>query len=179
MLKLSNILLYLTALLGFSSCASHYYMNKVECDEAFGGTVWFMRKGKTDKGIIFSEDRLTFPEPYEFSKRFTPTPEDVEVADKILKENIGTIISYAKRTGANYNLKNKNSLKNYLCQYFGGINELGERQIFMNLCLKSAMSPTTDYTDLIIGLDGGDTFITALINLDTLKLDEFTVGGQG
>ena len=66
MLKLSNILLYLTASLGFSSCASHYYMNKVECDEAFGGTVWFMRKDKTDKGIIFSEDRLTFPEPYKF-----------------------------------------------------------------------------------------------------------------
>ena len=49
----------------------------------------------------------------------------------------------------------------------------------MVLCLKSNMSPRTDYTDLIIVLDGGDTYITALINLDTLKLDEFTVGGQG
>lgn len=179
MLKLSNILLYLTASLGFSSCASHYYMNKVECDEAFGGTVWFMRKDKTDKGIIFSEDRLTFPEPYKFSKRFTPTPEEVEVADKILKENIGTIISYAKRTGAYYNLKNKNSLKNYFCQYFGGINELGERQIFINMFPKSDMTPRMDYTNIIVYLDGGDSYITVLVNLDTVKLDEFTVGGLG
>lgn len=155
-------------------------MNKVECDDsAFGGTVWFMRKGKTDRGVIFSENRLTFPAPYEFSKRFTPSIEDVEVADKILKDNVGTIISYAKRTGADYSLKNKNNLKDYFYQYIGGINELGERQIFINLRLKSKMSPTTDYTDLITGLDGGDSYITVLINLDTFKLTEFTVGGQG
>ena len=171
-------ILFLAALFGFSSCATHYYMNKVECDSLLGGTVWLMRKGKTDRGVIFSEDRQPFNAP-NFSKRFTPSPEDVEVADKILKENIGTIISYAKRTGAYYSLKNKNSLKNYFHQYVGGINELGERQIFMVLCLKSNMSPRTDYTDLIIVLDGGDTYITALINLDTLKLNEFTVGGQG
>ena len=154
-------------------------MNNIECDPAFGGTVWRLRKNNTDRGIIFSENRLTWPAPYKFSVRFTPSPEDVEVADKILKDNIGTIISYAKRTGTNYSLKNKNSLKKYFRQYIGGINELGERQIFINLCLKSDMSPTTDYTDLIIGLDGGDSFITALINLDTLQLTEFTVGGQG
>ena len=39
------------------------------------------------------------------------------------------------------------------------------------------MSPTTDYTNLIYVLDGGDSYITVLINLDTLKLDEFYVGG--
>lgn len=177
MRRLYNIL-FLAALLCFSSCATHYYMNKVECDPLLGGTVWFMQKGKTDRGVIFSDDRVPFNTP-KFSKRFTPSPEDIEVADKILKDNIGTIISYAKRTGAHYSLKNKNSLKNYFHQYIGGVNELGERQIFMNLCHKSWMSPKTDYTNLIIALDGGDTYITALVNLDTLKLDEFTVGGPG
>lgn len=39
------------------------------------------------------------------------------------------------------------------------------------------MSPTTDYTNIIDVLDGGDSYITVLINLDTLKLDEFYVGG--
>ncbi|MFG6411998.1 MAG: hypothetical protein K1V92_13750 [Bacteroides acidifaciens] len=77
----------------------------------------------------------------------------------------------------NYSLKNKNSLKNYFRQYVGGINELGERQIFKVLHLKSNMSPTTDYTNIIDVLDGGDSYITVLINLDTLKLDEFYVGG--
>lgn len=177
-MRKSYNILFLAALLCFSSCATHYYMSKVECDPLLGGTVWIMRKGKTNRGVIFSEDRRPFNTP-NFTKRFTPSPEDVEIADKILKENIGTIISYAKRTGAYYSLKNKNSLKNYFHQYVGGINELGERQIFMNLCLKSQLSPTNDYTDLIIGLDGGDTYITTLINLDTLKLDEFTVGGPG
>ena len=152
-------------------------MNKVECDSAFGGTVWLMSKGKTDRGVIFSENRLTWPAPYKFAKRFTPSPENVEIADKILKDNIGTVISYAKQTGVNYSLKNKNSLKKYFRQYIGGINELGERQIFMVLHLKSHMSPTTDYTNIIDVLDGGDSYITALINLDTLKLDEFYVGG--
>lgn len=176
-MRRSYNILFLAVLLGFPSCTSYYYMNKVECDSAFGGTVWLMRKGKTDRGVIFSENRLTMPAPYKFAKRFTPSPEDVEVADKILKDNIGTVISYAKQTGVNYSLKNKNSLKNYFRQYIGGINELGERQIFMVLHLKSHISPTTDYTNIIDVLDGGDSYITALINLDTLKLDEFYVGG--
>ena len=176
-MRKSYNILFLATLLGFSSCTTHYYMSKVECDEAFGGTVWFMRKGKTDRGVIFSENWLTWPAPYKFAKRFTPSPEDVEVADKILKDNIDTVISYAKQTGVNYSLKNKNSLKNYFRQYVGGINELGERQIFMVLHLKSHMSPTTDYTNIIYVLDGGDSYITVLINLDTLKLDEFYVGG--
>ena len=170
-------ILYLAALFGFSSCTSHYYMNKVECNDAFGGTVWIMRKDKTDKGIIFSENRLTWPAPYKFSKRFTPAPDDVEIADKILKENIGTIISDAKYHGENYHLKNKGSLKNYARQYIGGINERGERQIFMSLYHKSNLSPTDDFTQIFSCCDGGDTYITTLINLDSLKLDGFTVGG--
>lgn len=170
-------ILYLTVLLGFSSCTTHYYMGKIECDPAFGGTVWALYKGKATRGIIFSENRLTFPAPYKFSTRFTPSPKDVEIGDKILKDNLRTIISQAKRHGVNYILKNKNSLRKYFRQYIGGINELGERQIFMVLHLKSDLSPTDDYTNLITVCDGGDSYITALINLDTLKLDDFSVGG--
>lgn len=174
--KLSYIF-YLATLLGFSSCTTHYYMRKIECDTAFGGTVWALSKGKTGRGIIFSENRLTFPAPYNFSSRFTPSPEDVEVADKVLKDNTKAIISQAKLHGVNFSLKNKNSLNKYFRQYIGGINELGERQIFMVLYLKSNMSPTDDYTNLITVCDGGDSYITALINLDTLKLDDFSIGG--
>lgn len=170
-------ILYLIVILGFSSCTTHYYMNKIECDPAFGGTVWRLCKKNTDRGIIFSENRLTWPAPYKFSARFTPSPEDVEVADKVLNDNIKAIISQAKLHGVNYTLKNKNSLKKYFRQYIGGINELGERQIFMVLYLKSNLSPTDDYTNLITVCDGGDSYITALINLDTLKLDDFSVGG--
>ena len=170
-------ILYLTVLLGFSSCTTHYYMSKIECDSAFGGTVWRLRKNSTDRGIIFSENRLTWPAPYKFSTRFTPSPEDVEIADEILKDNLRTIISQAKLTGLNHYLKNKRDLKNYLRQYIGGINELGERQIFMVLYRKINLLTTYDYTNLITVCDGGDSYITALINLDTLKLDDFSVGG--
>ena len=44
---------------------------------------------------------------------------------------------------------------------------------------KSDMTPRMDYTNIIVYLDGGDSYITVLVNLDTVKLDEFTVGGLG
>lgn len=170
-------ILYLTVLLGFPSCTTHYYMNKIKCDSAFGGAVWGLYKGKAPRGIIFSENRLTFPAPYNFSSRFTPEPLDIELADKILRDNAKAIISEAKKLGWNYTLKKDNCLKKYFRQYIGGINALGERQIFMVLYLKSSLSPTDDYTNLITVCDGGDSYITALINLDTLKLDDFSIGG--
>lgn len=167
---------YLTLLLLYlSSCAAQYHMSKVECDSAFGGTVWIMRKGKTTRGAIFSEDRLTFPAPYNFTARFTPAPIDIEYADKILGDNIKTIKSDAKKFGCNYTLKNKNSLKKYIHQYVGGINEKGERQIYMVLYLKDK-STFVDFTELIVVCGGGDTYITALVNLNTQKLDDYSLG---
>lgn len=170
-------ILYLIIIFSLSSCTTHYYMTRIECDTALGGVVWAMRKGKTDRGIIFSENRLTFPAPYNFSSRYTPSPKDVEVADKVLKDNIKAIISQAKLNGLNFHLKNKSSLNKFSRQYIGGINELGEHQVFIVLYLKSNLSSGDDITKLITVCDGGDSYITALINLDTLKIDDFSIGG--
>ena len=121
-----------------------------------------------------------FPESsYEImpGKRFTPTKEEVFEAEKALK---------SKLKEANRNLENQfnssiihKNLKNHKRQYFGYINEKGEKILHINsLWSKSIKKHHWHWlNEIIMVSDGGSHYWNIEYNLETEELENLKVNG--
>jgi hypothetical protein len=144
--------------------------------------------GQTEENIIKAEHYKTrtfnvaiFPAEHRellgSGVPFTPTREDIVKAELALKERLKEI---------NYALTNQSStpvihenLKKYSRQYFGYINESGQRILLLNSFWTSRLA---DYQNswlhgIIMVFDGGSYFWNIKYNLDTDELFELMVNG--
>lgn len=122
-----------------------------------------------------------FPESsYEImpGKRFTPTKEEIFEAEKALK---------SKLKEANRNLENQynspiihRNLKKYKRQYFGFINDKGEKILYINsLWSKSIKEHNWHWLNEIIWIsDGGSHYWNIEYNLETEELMNLSVNGS-
>ena len=107
-----------------------------------------------------------------FKIRFTPTLEEILIADSIICEKIPSIVGLAKSCSDNYYLKSKNSFKRYFRQYVGAISENGNRIIWVNLYYyhNDEFFDKLNITEIIDVLDGGDTKWNVCVNLDKKEI---------
>ena len=119
-----------------------------------------------------------FPESsYEImpGKRFTPTKEEIFEAEKALK---------SKLKEANRNLENQynspiihRNLKKYKRQYFGFINDKGEKILYINSLWKKNEEETKWLQQIIMVSDGGSHYWNIEYNLETDELINLSVNG--
>ncbi|CAM3764565.1 hypothetical protein FLCU109888_00455 [Flavobacterium cucumis] len=120
-----------------------------------------------------------FPESsYEImpGKRFTPTKEEIFEAEKALK---------SKLKEANRNLENQynspiihRNLKKYKRQYFGFINDKGEKILYINSLWKKNEEETKWLQQIIMVSDGGSHYWNIEYNLETDELINLSVNGS-
>jgi hypothetical protein len=145
--------------------------------------------GSNFEGVIFSKEYSTFPLPNDVVNfpRFTPLPEDVLAAEKLLVVGID---NSSKKNG--YAAFIRKYLKKYYHQYFGYVNKENEKVIFIN-CFpkkdeffnekiddqnKKTANPRWQ-TEIVQVLDGGTSFWQIKINLNTQQAFDFGVNGFG
>mgnify|MGYP001567024506 CR=1 FL=1 len=108
--------------------------------------------------IFYSEYNADYFE-YRDYLRWNPVRQDVWIADSIL---VGFIASSGIPT-----LKIKNNLAEYYRQYFGLIDKVGAKIIFVNCFFVKSPSIEDKWTKMLITADdGGDLFFNATINLE-------------
>jgi len=146
-----------------------------------------IEKGRVT-GVIFSEDGLCFL-CLENEERFTPTVDDIEKAEDILKQKLETINSQRINQFDNCPVIHKN-LKFYRRQYFGYINSDGNRIIYTTFNwdrytiknrIKGHYKDESDKwkREKEMVLDGCSYHWEIKINLDTEELFELDVNGLG
>jgi hypothetical protein len=111
-------------------------------------------------------------------KRFTPTKEDILIAEKALKEQLEIMNKSLMNQGKNCPVIHEN-LKRYKRQYFGFINENGEKIVWINLIWdkeKHALKCLSK--DLIFVLDGCSHYWNIKVNLNQVKLLDLIVNGS-
>lgn len=108
--------------------------------------------------------------------RFTPTKEEIFEAEKVLK---------SKLKEANRNLENQynspiihRNLKKYKRQYFGFINDKGEKILYINSLWKKNEEETKWLQQIIMVSDGGSHYWNIEYNLETDELINLSVNGS-
>jgi len=149
----------------------------------------FSSTGQKENDIITAEhyksskfDVAIFPaEHKEFigGVPFTPTREDINNVELALRERLKEL-NYELSNQASTPVIHKN-LKKYRRQYFGYINDSGQRILLINSFWKSR---SEDYhkswlNRMIIVFDGGSYFWNIKYNLDTDELFDLLVNGYG
>lgn len=144
-------------------------------------------KGKNFEGTIFSKEyQMPFSENPSQDRRFTPTIKDIELVEKLLREQLKKInngLNQGKHLGPKIHKK----LKKYQRQYIGYVSEDGENLIYLscnwqrhNLFDKiRGFTPPRDSwkTDFWIVFDGGSYHWNLKINLDREELVDLGVNG--
>ena len=109
-------------------------------------------------------------------KRYTPTKEDIIKAENALK---------SKLKEANRNLENQynspiihRNLKKYKRQYFGFINDKGEKILYINSLWKKNEEETKWLQQIIMVSDGGSHYWNIEYNIETDELINLSVNGS-
>jgi hypothetical protein len=107
--------------------------------------------------------------------RFTPTKEDIIKADNALKSKLKEV---------NRNFENQynspiihRNLKKYKRQYFGFINNKGEKVLYINSLWKKNEKETKWLRQIIMVSDGGSYYWNIEYNLDNDELMNLSVNG--
>jgi len=120
--------------------------------------------------IIVNTDYKIFKETYDVYqlkgfKRFTPQKNDVHKGRMLAEKFLS-------------NKKEIRNLSDYNTQYFGYIDQSGNKIVWANYICKN--SPGIDWQhDLFIVLDGGNCFFNFKINLNTGIIYDYHVNGEG
>lgn len=133
-------------------------------------------KASNFEGVIFSKDfdsRFLIGEKF---TKFSPVQEEVLLAEEILDKGLDTI--------ANSRGKNRFIHKNiatYCRQYFGYINEDGDKIIYLNAFSKPSNEPIDEkwLRQLNFALDGGPAYWQIRINVTKQILFDFRVNVIG
>ena len=110
--------------------------------------------------------------------RFTPTKEDIEKAENALRENLKTINQgLINQDGTKYNPVIHKNLRKYRRQYFGYIDEDGDRVLLIN-AIWSKIQPFQNWlSERITVLDGGSHYWNVKFNLTTGEFFDLSVNG--
>lgn len=132
-------------------------------------------KGRGYAGYIFDKDQLVTISIENQQSRFTPTPEEVETAEKLLKAQLPELNIYKTNQTSNCpNIEKK--IKKYTRQYFGLTNNNREKVIWINLLLLKNNDLNAS-ENIIRVCDGGSYFWNIKVNITTGEVFDLDVNG--
>jgi hypothetical protein len=108
---------------------------------------------------------------------FTPTLEEVEMAEKALQDELEKLNSQKINQGKHLGPIVHKNLSQYRRQYFGYIAENGDRILFINAFWKQSGRFENWLADRIVVHDGGSRYWSVKFNLSTGELFELWVNG--
>ena len=173
--------LFLLLFVIYSCKSSFYEVNKLNSNATI------IKSGKIES-VFFSKEAdcllCNFP-----GSRFSPTLEEINEAEKILKKDIKSANNPMRNQGDGYPIIHKN-LNNYRRQYYGYINKDGEKILYVNFLwakytfierLKGYHKDEGENwkSEREIVLDGGSNYWQIEINLTQKKLANLHVNGVG
>jgi len=133
-------------------------------------------KGNDFEGVIFSKD-FVFPFLNNESgdKRFTPSNEEIEIAEKLLNKNIESINALQTNQGGGTGPVIHENLKQFVRQYFGYYTSSGEKIIYISCLLKANYKNSSQQTPnwlkgAVLVLNGGSNYWQVQANLDKSSL---------
>lgn len=164
--SIRNAILLLIVVL-FSSCRSTPFIEIKENENAY------LIRNKNSIGEVFNENFES--NAIENSlKRFTPTIEEVNQAENILK------LGFKKLNKSKDGRFISRNLKDYKRQYLRFINSDGDKTLNVSFYLdKNSKKQDNRFwkEDYKIILDGGVSYWIAIINLKTNKMESFAING--
>jgi hypothetical protein len=151
----------------FTSCKTSPFVEIKENENAY------LTRNKNSIGEVFKENFES--NVIENSlKRFTPTIEEVNQTEYILK------LDFKKPNKSNEGRFISRNLKNYKRQYLGFVNADGDKMIHVSFYLdKNSKKQDNRFwkEEYKIILDGGVSYWIAIINLKTNKLEVVAING--
>lgn len=137
-------------------------------------------KGTRFEGYIFPKTNIIDADwmPFhEVKERYTPTAEDIIIAEGILTEQLKRINASLMNQSKGCPIIHKN-LKKYKRQYFGYINNSGEKIIWINLVWGNKESRLDLDKKVRVVLDGCSYYWNIKVNLNEGKLFDLIVNGS-
>lgn len=135
-------------------------------------------KGQNFKGYIFPEKHFVLISINNQSKRYTPTEEDIILAEKVLSKKIRQANLKKINQGKDCPQIDIN-LKRYFRQYVGFIDKDGNRIVWINLLWENYMSEESLKKDIVQVLDGCSYYWNISVNIDKELLQDLSVNGRG
>ncbi|RZJ71527.1 MAG: hypothetical protein EOO45_11745 [Flavobacterium sp.] len=134
-------------------------------------------KGDGFSGYIFDRNHLVLLSLKDQNDRYTPSNNDIILAEKILKDKIEQ---------SNLNLSNQTSgcpiisknLKKYIRQYVGFKNPQGQKTIWVNLLWKQTNTNDQVKKEIITVSDGCSYYWNVKINIDKNTVYDLTINGK-
>ena len=130
-------------------------------------------KGKGYTGYVFNREHFVFMSIDNQKERYTPTKEDIALAEKIIRDGID---NYLKREKIHTRSIKQNKLSKYKRQYVGFITKNGDVVIYIAF-LKNINNVDMLSKDIITVLDGGETYWSVFINLTKTTLYGVHING--
>lgn len=134
--------------------------------------------GKNFSGYIFDENHFVLITIDGQSKRYTPSKEDVFLAESIIKNKLKCLNTSLINQVENCPIIHKKT-KKYIRQYVGFINNRNEKIVWINFIWKDKFSNEKMSKDIIQVMDGCSYYWNIKVNLDTKNLNNLNINGQG
>jgi hypothetical protein len=125
-------------------------------------------------GYIFSKEHFVFKNVESEKARYTPTKEDIYLAEYILNENKSFLKQNQKMQKCCPVISE--NLENYARQYVGFVNTNDEKILWVNFVWKGYVADLIE-KDIIDAYDGGSFFWSIFINLSEKTLFCMEVNG--
>jgi hypothetical protein len=135
-------------------------------------------KEKEFDGYIFGKDHFVLISVENQKERYTPTKEDIIKAEKLIKRDLRKANKSLMNQGESCPIIHEN-LKCYTRQYFGFVNQQGEKIIWINFVWKTKSIEAILSKDLFNVLDGCSHYWNINVNLGKGKLFNLNINGQG
>ncbi len=134
--------------------------------------------GKNFEGYVFQKEHSIWGiAPNE--NRYTLNKSDVFVAEQILRDSINS--DYIKVQQNSYKRPpiNRKTLKRYIRQYVGYINDSGEIIVWIMFVERQMAKDLNPALDIIAICDGGYNYWSVCINITRRKLFDMQINGNG
>lgn len=110
------------------------------------------------------------------NERYTPTKEDIFLAEQIMKKNISCLNKELINQPKGYPRIHK-KLKNYIRQYVGFLNKSNDKIIWINFIWKDRFTKREFSNEIINVHDGGSYYWSIQINLTTESTSNLKING--
>ena len=135
-------------------------------------------KGKGYEGYIFDKTHFVMLSVQQQKSRYTPTNDDVKVAEKLLKRNLQIINKMRVNQTKCCPVIDK-KLKKYKRQYVGFINENGDKILWINFIWSKRVLESDISKNIISVQDGCSYYWNIKINVSTGEVFDLFVNGSG
>lgn len=133
---------------------------------------------KDFSGYIFDENHLILITIDNQSKRYTPSKEDIFLAENVIKNKLKCLNNDLINQGDKCPIIHKKT-KKYIRQYVGFINNRNEKIIWINFIWKDKFLDNQISKDIIQVMDGCSYYWNIQVNLNTKSLNDLNINGQG